>query len=90
MDVVFEILFEIYTELMLLVVPEEKKTKKKYKVLAVFIALIGITLTAVSFIYGAYLIVDKNDPVGLIPICMGILLSLAQIVAGIKIRFGKK
>ena len=32
MEFVYEFLFEIYLELMMLIVPEEKVTSKKYKV----------------------------------------------------------
>lgn len=90
MDILFEILIEIYMELMMLVVPEEKKTKKRYRVLAIIIALIGIAATIASLVYGLHLIIDKDNLVGIIPITIAVLLSLAQITAGIVIRLSKK
>ncbi len=90
MDILFEILIEIYLELMMLVVPEEKKTKKRYRVLAIIIALIGVAATIASLVYGLHLIIDKDNLVGIIPIAIAVLLSLAQITAGIVIRLSKK
>ena len=90
MDILFEILIEIYMELMMLVVPEEKKTKKRYRVLAIIIALIGIAATIASLVYGLHLIIDMDNLVGIIPITIAVLLSLAQITAGIVIRLSKK
>ena len=90
MDIVFEILIEIYMELMMLVVPEENRTKKRYRVLAIIIALIGIAATIASLVYGLHLVIDKDDLLGIIPIAIAALLSLAQITAGIVIRISKK
>ena len=90
MDILFEFFIEIYMELMMLVVPEEKKTKKRYRVLAIIIALIGIAATIASLVYGLHLIIDKDNLVGIIPIAIAVLLSLAQITAGIVIRLSKK
>ena len=90
MDIVFEILIEIYMELMMLVVPEENRTKKRYRVLAIIIALIGIAATIASLVYGLHLVIDKDNLLGIIPIAIAALLSLAQITAGIVIRISKK
>ncbi len=90
MDIIFEILIEIYMELMMLVVPEEKKTKKRYRILAVIIALIGIAATIASLAYGLHLIIDKDNLIGIMPIVIAVLLSLAQITAGIIIHLSKK
>lgn len=90
MEIVFEILIEIYMELMMLVVPEENRTKKRYRVLAIIIALIGIAATIASLVYGLHLVIDKDDLLGIIPIAIASLLSLAQITAGIVIRVSKK
>ncbi len=90
MDILFEILIEIYMELMMLVVPEDKMAKKRYRFLAVIIALIGVTATVASLIYGLHLIIDKDNMVGIIPIAIAFILSISQITAGIIIRIGKK
>ena len=90
MDIIFEILIEIYMELMLLVVPEEKAAKKRYVVLAFIIALIGISATVAALVYGMYLIVNKNDLLGIIPLTIAAILSISQIVAGIVIHTSKK
>ena len=90
MDIIFEILIEIYMELMMLVVPEEKTTKKRYRVLAAIIALIGIAATIASLVYGLYLIIDNDNLLGIIPIAVAVILSISQITAGIVIRLSKK
>lgn len=84
MDIIFEILLEIYMELMLLVVPEKKASTRRYRVLAWLIAFIGILATFASFIFGMALIVDNNDLVGIIPLAIALLLSIMQISLGIK------
>lgn len=90
LDIIFEILIEIYMELMMLVVPEEKKKKKRYRVLAVIISLIGIAATIASLVYGLHLIIDKDNLIGIIPVTIAAILSIAQITAGIVIRLSKK
>ncbi len=90
MDIIFEVLIEIYMELMLLVVPEEKAAKKRYVVLAFIIALIGISATVAALVYGMYLIINKNDLLGIIPLTIAAILSISQIVAGIVIHASKK
>lgn len=77
-------------ELMMLVVPEENRTKKRYRVLAVIIALVGIAATIASFVYGLHLIIDRDTLLGIIPIAIAVILSIAQITAGIVIRLSKK
>ena len=90
MDILFEILIEIYMELMMLVLPESKMAKKRYRILAVIIALFGITATVASLIYGLHLVIDCNDMIGIIPIIIAVILSISQITAGIIIRLGKR
>lgn len=84
MDFLFELLVEIYMELMLLVVPEKKASTRRYRVLAWLIAFVGILATFASFIFGMVLIVDNNDLVGIIPLAIALLLSIMQISLGIK------
>ena len=39
MEFIFEIIFEAYVELMMYIVPEEKITSKRYRILTVFFDL---------------------------------------------------
>ncbi len=83
MDFLFEFLLEIYIELMMLVVPEEKATSKKYRIIITIIAslvLFGILALAA---WGIVLIADEKNALGWIPLSFAILLSLAQIILGI-------
>ena len=82
MDVVIEILLEIYMELMLLVVPEKNAGKKQIWIakIAAIAVVFGIF---VLVIWGAVLILDHNNLWGILPITVAVALSLAQIIAGI-------
>ena len=82
MDIVIEILLEIYMELMLLIVPEKRVTKgvkKLAKILAVLMLLVVFGL----IIWGAILLFDYQNPWGWFPLIAAIVISVAQIVAGI-------
>lgn len=82
MDFILEFFLEIYMELMVLIVPEKNVSKKHIwiaKITAVCV-LIGLI---VLVIWGVSLIVDKQNMLGVIPITIAAVLSLAQIVAGI-------
>lgn len=82
MDIVIEILIELYMELMLLVVPEKNTTKKHIwiaKIVAVFMVLVVFALV----IWGGVLIADYNNLWGILPIAIAAVISLAQIIAGI-------
>ena len=80
----FEILVELYMELMMLVVPEEKATTKKYRIFVVVIAIIGLCATFASFIFGMSLIIDHDNLLGIIPIAFAVIISILQIMMGIK------
>lgn len=82
MELILEIFLEIYMELMLLIVPE-KRVGKRHRVIATLIA-IAVLLTVIAlFIWGLALIVDDSNMMGLLPLAIAVLISLAQIVAGI-------
>ena len=81
-ELIFEMIFEIYVELMMYIVPEEKATSKKYRILAVFIALFVLLGVLVLFIWGCVLISDYNNKLGIIPIVVAIVISIVQIVTG--------
>lgn len=82
MELLLEIFFEIYIELMLLIVPEKNRSKKIVwisKVIAVFIVLGIVAL----FLWGIVLIMEFNNLWGIAPIATASVLSFVQIVAGI-------
>lgn len=82
MDIVFEILFELFLELMFLIVPE-KNVSRKSRVIAVTLAVLTLTGVIALVIWGLVLIIAKNNSLGVIPLVIGILLALFQIIAGI-------
>ncbi len=82
MDVVFEALLEVYLNFMLLIIPEEKATSKKYRKICSFIAVSGLLLVLGLFVWAVILIGNERES-GLIPLFAAIILSTVQIVAGI-------
>ena len=81
-DVIFEIIFEVYIELMLYIVPEEKVTSKKYRTIAILVATVILLGVLALFIWGCVLISDYNNRLGIIPIVIAIIISIVQIIAG--------
>ncbi len=82
MDILFEILIEIYMELMFLIIPEEKRGKKH----VIFAKLIAVLFTLGILALGVWGIVwiwEKKNPWGWLPFGVAILLSAIQIVSGI-------
>lgn len=82
MDLLVEILIEVYGELMFLIIPEKNRSKKyiwisKVIAVAVFVAVIALV------VWGIVLISDHNNLWGFAPIAVAIVISLAQIIAGI-------
>ncbi|MBQ1988464.1 MAG: hypothetical protein II234_00985 [Clostridia bacterium] len=82
MDIVIEVLLEIYVELMMLIVPE-KNVSKKHKLIAKIIAVLVVIGIFVLVIWGASLIIDHNNLWGIAPISAGVIISLIQVIAGI-------
>ena len=82
MDVVIEILLEIYMELMLLVVPEKNAGKKQIWIAKIAAIAVVFGIFALV-IWGAVLILDHNNLWGILPITVAVALSMAQIIAGI-------
>lgn len=82
MDILIEILLEIYMELMMLVVPEKRITKAQRRI-AVVIAVCVIVGVFALFIWGMALILDHGNMWGILPVAAAVLISLVQIVAGI-------
>ena len=82
MDILIEILLEVYMELMFLIVPEDKR-RKKHRIIAMVVAIVmTFGLMALAF-WGVCLIAEQKKKLGLIPLIIAIVLSLAQIVSGI-------
>ncbi len=81
MEIIFEVLFEAYFELMMLIVPVEKAKSLKYKLLSVLLALIVFVGCLVLFGAGI-VVVDGGDNSGWFAILAAVIISIAQIVAG--------
>ena len=81
MDIVIEILLEIYMELMMLIVPE-KYVGKKMKTVATVLAILMLVGVFALAIWGIAWITEGNLW-GIAPLGAAIVISLAQIVAGI-------
>ena len=82
MELLAEILFEVYGELMFLIIPE-KRMSKKYVILAKTVAILVFLSVVALALWGAILLADYHNPLGIVPIATAVLISLAQIVAGI-------
>lgn len=82
MELLIEILLEVYMELMFLIVPEDKRRKKHRIITAIIAIVITFGLIALG-VWGVYLIADEKNLWGILPLAVAILLSIAQITAGI-------
>ena len=82
MGMLAEILFEVYGELMFLIIPE-KRMNKKYVVLTKMIAVLVFVGVVALVLWGAILISDYQNPMGILPISVAAVISLAQIISGI-------
>ena len=85
MEFLFEFIFELYLELMMFVVPEEKTTSKKYRTFVILVALAILLGVFALFIWGCVLL-ERNNYLGFIPILIALVISAAQIIAGFKIQ----
>ena len=82
MDIIVEVLLEIYMEFMLLIVPE-KNLSKKHIIIAKVIAITVIIGLFALTLWGVYLIADKHSMLGLLPISVAAAISVIQIALGI-------
>lgn len=82
MDIVIEILLEIYMALMFLVVPEKNASKKHIWAAKIMAVLVVFGIFALV-IWGGVLIADQHNLWGILPISIAAVLSIIQIVAGI-------
>jgi hypothetical protein len=81
MEFLAEFLIELYMELMFLIVPE-KYINEKFRPVAIAIALVGL-VGVIALILWGFSLVDRGHNWGGFLIAAGILISLAQIIAGI-------
>ena len=82
MELLAEILFEVYAELMFLIIPE-KKMDKKYVLVSKIVAVCVFVGVIALAVWGVVLIADYGNLVGVVPIAVAVTVSLAQIIAGI-------
>ncbi len=82
MELIFEIIFEVYVELMMYIVPEEKASSKKYRTIVILAATVILLGVFALFIWGCVLISGYNNKLGIIPILIAIVISIIQIIAG--------
>ncbi len=90
MEFLMEILFEVYLELMMLVVPEKEVSSKKYRFFAAAVAIVVLCIVLALAVWGLVLIIDYDDMKGLIPLVFAVLISFFQIGFGIYFFFKKK
>ena len=82
MEILFEILLEVYMELMFLIIPEDKRGRKHRGIAAVVAIVVTLGIMAMA-IWGIVWIVEMNNPWGWAPLVIAIVLSVAQITLGI-------
>lgn len=82
MELLAEILFELYVELMFLIIPEKNRSKKYIWISIVIAVAVFLAVVALTF-WGIVLITDYGNLWGILPISIAALISLAQIIAGI-------
>ena len=67
---------------MFLIIPE-KRMSKKYIIISKAIAIL-VFIGAIALVsWGLILIADYNNLIGIVPISIAVVISLAQIIAGI-------
>lgn len=82
MGFVIGLAFEIYVELMFLIVPEKNASKKHILIAKIIAVCVQLALFAL-LIWGVVLLVDYNNMWGIASIAVAVALSLPQIIAGI-------
>lgn len=90
MEFFMEIVFEVYLELMMLIVPEKEVSTKKYRFFAAVFAVAVLCIVLALAVWGLVLLIDCSDMRGLIPLVAAILFSAFQIGFGIYLFFKKK
>ena len=83
MEIVFEILFEMFLELMMFIVPEENRGSKKHRAAAFTVSIAVLVAVLALVIWGCILISDYNNKLGAIPITVAVVISILWIVLGL-------
>lgn len=81
LDLLMEIVIEIYLELMFLIVPEKNVTKKQR--LAAKLLAVAVLIGLIALVIWGCVLLEENNRWGIVPIAVAAVLSLAQIIAGI-------
>ena len=84
MDFLIEIFLELYMELMLLVIPKNRRGRKR-RIIAAVLAITSLCGIIALAAWGIVWIVDENNPWGYLPLLLAILLSVLQIALGIRL-----
>ncbi|MBQ8496927.1 MAG: hypothetical protein IJ489_05660 [Clostridia bacterium] len=89
-DFLLELIVTLYAELMVLIVPEEKRNGKAFRTaVAIFAGIMILGLMAMAM-FGIYFVADGRNPVlGWILLIGAIVLSVAQITVGIILKSKK-
>ncbi len=88
MDIVVEILIDIFMELMTLIVPKEN-ISRRHKVIAAVLSAVFAILVLGLFVFGAYLVFESKNMLGIIPMVLAVLVSAVQIGFGIALYVKK-
>lgn len=83
MEIIFEILFEMFLELMMFIVPEENRGSKKHRAIAITVSFTVLFSVFALVIWGCILISDYNNKLGAIPITVAVVISILWITLGI-------
>ena len=90
MEFLMEIVFEVYLELMMLIVPEKEVSTKKHRFFAAVLAITVLSVVLALAVWGLVLLIDCRDMRGLIPLVAAIFISAFQIGFGVYLFFKKK
>ena len=82
MELLAEILFEVYGELMFFIIPEKRMSKKYVMIAKAVAVLVFLGVLTLAF-WGIFLISEDHNLIGIVPISIAVCISLAQIIAGI-------
>ena len=84
MDILIEVLLEVYMELMFLMIPENKRRKKHYVMTVIIAIVFTFGIMALAF-FGIYLVAECEKSIGFFPISIAVILSAIQIGVGIRL-----
>ena len=82
MELLAEILLEVYFELLVLFIPENRLSRR-HRILAKVVAVIVFLGSLALAFWGACLILTDENPIGILPISIAVAIALIQIIGGI-------